>query len=111
MDEQFPDAITEALRRRGVDVLTTQEDDHRGTPDTLLLDRATLLGRVLVTQDKHFLREATTRQADNIPFAGIIYARYDPARIGRYVQDLELIGKAGYPQDYIQRLDRLPLSF
>ena len=40
MDEHVPSAITEGLRRRGVDVLTAQEDGRTGEDDPELLDRA-----------------------------------------------------------------------
>ncbi len=58
MDEHVPRAITEGLRLRGVDVLTTQENERRRVSDAELLDRATELGRVLFTQNTDLLREA-----------------------------------------------------
>lgn len=42
-DEHVRSAVTEGLRKRGVDVLTAQEDGAEGTPDPALLDRATAL--------------------------------------------------------------------
>ena len=42
IDEHIPRAITAGLRLRGVDVLI-QEDERAGTPDPILLDRATKL--------------------------------------------------------------------
>jgi hypothetical protein len=47
MDVHVPAAVTQALRLRGVDVLTAQEDNARRLLDDELLDRATALGRVL----------------------------------------------------------------
>ncbi len=47
MNEHVPRAITVGLRVRGVDVLTVQEDDRRGTDDADLLDRAVELNRVM----------------------------------------------------------------
>ena len=41
MDVHIPQAITEQLRRRGVDVLTAIEDDATELPDDELLERAT----------------------------------------------------------------------
>ncbi len=63
MDEHFHWAITQALRERGVDCLTVQEDGRRKTDDPLLLDRATKLGRVFLTYDQDFLREAAPNDA------------------------------------------------
>lgn len=56
MDVHIPAAVTDTLRRHGIDVLTAQEDDARELSDELLLIRATSLGRLLVTQDTDFLR-------------------------------------------------------
>ncbi|MDW8308159.1 MAG: DUF5615 family PIN-like protein, partial [Verrucomicrobiales bacterium] len=72
MDVHVPLAITEALRRRGVDVRTAQEDDAELLDDARLLDRATKLGRVLFTQEADFLREAAERQRPGQPLAGIV---------------------------------------
>jgi predicted nuclease of predicted toxin-antitoxin system len=53
-DVHIPQAITEQLRRRGVDVLTAIEDGTTELPDDKLLERATFLGRVLFTHDIRF---------------------------------------------------------
>jgi hypothetical protein len=52
MDVHVPAAITEGLRRRGVDVLTSQADGTRRADDETLLARATELGRTLFSQDE-----------------------------------------------------------
>ena len=54
MDVHVPQAITEQLRRRGVDVLTAGEDDSNEKTDDQLLERAKTLGRLLFTQDIRF---------------------------------------------------------
>ncbi|NET55858.1 MAG: hypothetical protein F6K47_06715 [Symploca sp. SIO2E6] len=54
-DENVHGAITAGLRLRDVDVLTVQEDKRAGFADTLVLNRATELGRVVFSQDKDFL--------------------------------------------------------
>jgi len=74
MDVHIRRAITEGLRRSGVDVLTAQEDGCAMLADPDLLDRATNLGRVLFSMDDYLLTEATMRQAASIQFAGVIYA-------------------------------------
>jgi hypothetical protein len=48
MDVHVPYAITRALRQRGVNVLTAQEDGTTEWDDPPLLDRATELGRLLL---------------------------------------------------------------
>lgn len=63
MDVHIPRAITNGLRRRGVEVLTAQEDGTAALDDPPLLDRATELNRPLYTQDDDLLAEARRRQS------------------------------------------------
>jgi len=109
MDEHVHRAITTGLRLRGVDVLTAQEDGRRNTPDSVLLDRATELQRVLFSQDEDLLVEAKRRQTEGIPFGGVIYAHQLRATIGTCVRDLELIAKLAEPEDLLNRVEFLPL--
>jgi hypothetical protein len=55
MDHHVPWAIATGLRKRNVDVLTTDEDGSAAFDDDRLLDRATSLGRVLFSQDEDLL--------------------------------------------------------
>jgi len=109
-DVHIPHAITFELRLRGVDILTAQEDAASQWDDSRLLDRAFSLGRVLVTQDTDFLIEATRRQKNAIPFAGIIYAPQLEMTIGQCVRDLELIARATDPEDWVNWVEFLPLK-
>jgi hypothetical protein len=109
MDEHVPLAITEGLRRRGVDVLRVQDDSRRGYADAVLLDRAMELGRILFSQDEDFPIEASSRQAEGIEFAGIIYARQTALSIGDCIRELELIAKVAEPQDFFNQIQYLPL--
>ena len=49
MDVHVPSAVTAGLRRRGVSVLTSQEDGTQEVDDLALLQRATDLGHTLFT--------------------------------------------------------------
>jgi predicted nuclease of predicted toxin-antitoxin system len=109
MDEHVHMAITIGLRFRDVDVLTVQEDDRAGTPDPLLLDRATELGRVIFSQDQDFLVEAQHRQTEGINFSGVIFARQSRVSIGDCIRDLEIIAKVGNLADFTNRVQFLPL--
>jgi hypothetical protein len=110
MDVHIPFAITAELRLRGVDVLTAQEDGASQLKDSNLLDRATALTRLLVTQDAGFLREAARRQRSGDRFAGIIYAPQLDVTIGQCVRDLELIARATVPEDWSNWVEYLPLK-
>lgn len=102
-------AITDGLRRRGVDVLTAQEDGCATLEDPDLLDRATALSRVLFSQDADLLREAKQRQRNDITFAGVIYAHQLRITIGQAISDLELIATVAEPSDMENRVEYLPL--
>ena len=93
MDVHVPRAVAIALRLRGVDVLTAQEDRADEFDDSALLNRSTKLGRVLVSQDEDLLREGTFRQRNEDLFSGIIYAHQLRVTIGRMVDDLDMFAK------------------
>jgi predicted nuclease of predicted toxin-antitoxin system len=109
MDVHVHGAITQALRDRGADVLTAQEDGAAELLDPDLLDRAAQLGRLLFTQDKDFLRIATERQRKGEPFQGVCYAAQSNAMLGNYIDDLDLIAIASDPEEYANRVVYLPL--
>lgn len=110
MDVHVPLAITETLRRRGINVLRAQEDKAERLEDSVLLDRASALQRVLFTQDDDFLVECAKRQANSVPFFGLIYAHQMKITIGQCVRDLELIATVYDPEDVIGRVEYLPLQ-
>ena len=110
MDVHVPYAVTIALSLRGVDVLTAQEDGSQKLEDAALLDRATTLGRILFTRDDDLLREGALRQKRGKNFTGIIYAHQLDVSIGQCVIDLELIAKTSDSDEWINRLEYLPLK-
>jgi hypothetical protein len=109
MDQHVPRAITVGLRLREVDVITAYEDGTSELPDPELLDRAGELARVLFTRDDDFIVEAVRRQREGIDFHGVIYAHQLRVSIGTCVQDLEIIAKAGEPEDLMNEVKFLPL--
>jgi hypothetical protein len=110
MDVHVPRAITTALRLRMIDVLTAQEDGTAEWDDERLLQRATELGRILVSQDRDLLREGARRQSEDRDFAGIIFAHQLRITIGQMVEDLELIVRATFPEEWRGRIEYLPLG-
>jgi predicted nuclease of predicted toxin-antitoxin system len=109
MDVHVPYAITIELRLRGIDVLTSQDDNATQLADPDLLERARALGRTLFTQDKDFLRVASNWRQRGQGFAGIIYAHQAEVTISRCINDLELIPKVYEPGDLTNRVEYLPL--
>jgi predicted nuclease of predicted toxin-antitoxin system len=109
MDENVPLPITNGLRQRDVDVLRAQEDNHQNTPDTVILDRATDLQRVVFTQDEDFLAIANHRQQEEVHFSGVIYAHQQNVTFGDCIRDLEIIAKVNEPEDLVNCVQYLPL--
>jgi hypothetical protein len=109
MDHHVPRPITNGLRLRSVDVLTAADDGAAELQDPDLLDRATARGRVLFSQDKDLLVEATRRQTEGVPFSGVIYAHQLQVSIGGCIRDLELIATAADPADLRNQVIFLPL--
>jgi predicted nuclease of predicted toxin-antitoxin system len=102
--------IVDELREQGVDLITVQEDGLAGASDPDILDRATQLKRVVFTHDADFLREASRRWRENIPFYGVIYAHPRRVPAGVCVRDLRLMAEVLDPQDFDDRkIERLPL--
>lgn len=109
MDVHVRLAITLALRRRGVDVVTAQEDAAAQLPDPELLDRATSRGRILFSRDADLLAVAAERQRKGLAFAGLVYAHQLRVTVGQCITDLELIAKASTREELANRIEYLPL--
>ncbi len=109
-DVHVPAAIAVQLRRRGIDLLTAQEDEAAELEDGALLMRAGSLGRLLFTQDIRFKALAESWQRSGRPFAGLVFGHQLHGSPGQYVRDLELIAKATDPADWIGQVEQLPLK-
>jgi len=109
MDQHVPAAITRGLRRRGVDVLTTEEDRAADWDDADLLARATGLGRIVFTQDDDFLAIGRHWQLSGREFAGIVYAHQLRITVGQAIADLELIATIMTADEMKNRIEFLPL--
>jgi hypothetical protein len=109
MDVHVPYSVTAGLLARGVDVLTAQWDDTTRWSDPELLDRASNLGRVLVSQDEDLLAEAARRQRENQDFAGLVYVHQQGISLGKFIEDLELIARTLEPSEMANRVEFLPL--
>jgi predicted nuclease of predicted toxin-antitoxin system len=104
MDVHVPAAITSALKRRGISVITSQEDGTREADDNSLLHRATELMAVLVTQDADFLGIAAVNQSHT----GIVFAQHGTG-IGELIEDLQLIAELSEAVDLRGQIVFAPL--
>ena len=108
-DVHVDHAIAVQLRQRQVDVLTAQDDSAADLPDDLLLERASELGRPLVTHDIRFKAMAEDWQRTSRAFCGLIFGHLMQVPLGTFVKDLELIAQATDSQDWNSVVVRLPL--
>lgn len=105
MDVHVPQAITEQLKRRGIDIVTATEDNSERLPDDELLERCRILGRVLFTQDIRFKALAENWQRQGRQFAGLIFGHQLGGTIGQFVKDLELIALASEPGEWLNTVN------
>jgi hypothetical protein len=110
MDVHIPRAITRSLRGRGLDVLTSQEDDTTLLDDEALLARATELGRILFSQDQDLLRIAAEWQSRGRAFSGIVFSLQQGVSLGALAQDLELLLLCSLPEEIRNSVIYLPLA-
>ena len=108
MDHNIHVAITNGLRRRGIDVLTVFDDRRSEAPDEELLERATELKRVFVSQDHDLLRIARQWQRVNREFYGLAFGVQDPLDIGGTVEYLELIAHTLSADEVRSRVEFIP---
>jgi predicted nuclease of predicted toxin-antitoxin system len=99
MDVHVPMTVTRGLRRRGVDVLTAQEDGAGHFSDPELLRRSRQHQRILFSQDEDLIVEAVRCQKAGEPCATVVFARQLDLSIGRCIGDLEALAKAAQPED------------
>jgi hypothetical protein len=108
MDHQIHLAITQGLRGRGIDVVTVLEDGRAEADDELLLERATELGRVFVSQDYDLLRIPRRWQRIGRDFAGVAFGFQEALDIGGTIEYLELIAQAMTADEMRSRVEYIP---
>lgn len=101
LDENVSNAVAEGLRRRGVNVTTTPEQNLIGASDKEQLAFAREQQRVIFTQDDDFLK---LHQA-TVPNSGIAYCQQGNRSIGEVVKTLTLIWEWVEPEDMIGQLE------
>jgi hypothetical protein len=102
MDEHVPKAVSDGLRRRGVDVLTAQEAGLLSARDEGHLKFVAEKRRVIFTQDADFLR----LHAAGVFHRGIAYAPQQTS-IRTIVYGLMLIFDLLAPEDMVNHIEYL----
>jgi len=104
-DENFPLQAVEELRRLGHDVLTAFEDGkaNQSITDTQLLDRATQLGRAVLTLNRLDFKRLHLQFPNH---AGIIICTEDPDRLRQAQRIAESIINAGELSGQLLRVYR-----
>ena len=108
-DVHVPGPVILQLRLRDVDILAATEEQANELPDHELLDLATSLGRVIVTQDIRFRVLAYEWLRTGKPFAGLIFAHQRYVSFGEMIRDLELVAKATDAEYWSNRIEQMPL--
>jgi predicted nuclease of predicted toxin-antitoxin system len=103
LDENVSQAIANGLRRRGIDVSTTPEENLIAKLDEEQLNFAVSQKRVIFTQDTDFLR----LHHREISHYGITYCQQKSKSIGEIVQGLMLISQVLEVEEMIDPLEYL----
>jgi hypothetical protein len=85
-DIHIHSAITAGLLRNGMDVDRAQDRGQCGADDETLLATATTEGRLILTNDKDFLRIHAAWRAAGRTHAGIVYWRQNSIPIGEAIR-------------------------
>ena len=108
-DEHLPNAVVDALRAVGADVLTVVEAARVGIPDDEQLRYATSDGRVMVTHDEDYPALAAQFWASGETFAGIAYSH--PLKyygnVGGLISALLLVHGAMTPDEMLNHVEYL----
>lgn len=86
-DEHVPAAVSQALKRRGIDILTVQEAKLRGRSDKEQLQYASVQQRIIITHDSDFLILA---RKEKIKHPGILFFT-SQVQIGKAIEEIERV--------------------
>ena len=111
-DEDFDARIIRGLRRRfpSIDLVPCQKIGLRTKHDRVILENAAKLDRILLSRDVRTMATyALERVANGQPMPGVILVSQDyPIRTA--IEELEFIAQCGEPDDFADKVIRLPLT-
>jgi hypothetical protein len=103
LDEHVPSAIAVGLRRRGIDVTTTNDAGLAGADDQQHIAFARSQNRVIVTHDDDFL----VLNSQGIAHAGIAYCHQGSRSAGELLRLLLVLNECLTPKDMENRVEFL----
>ncbi|NJL39352.1 MAG: DUF5615 family PIN-like protein [Leptolyngbyaceae cyanobacterium RM2_2_4] len=103
LDENVDPAIALGLRRNGIDVTTSQENNLLAESDTVQLDFARSQSRILVTHDDDFL----IMDSQGIEHSGIVYCQKNTKSVGYLIRMLILLYEVTKPEEMKGRVEYL----
>ncbi len=103
LDECCDPAIAYGLRRRHIDVTTTQEVGLLEAEDEEQAAYGLVQNRVIFTHDTDFLR----LQAAQTPHSGIVYRAKDTLGLGEIINRLVLVWEVYEPEEMVDRVEFL----
>ncbi len=86
LDENMPVAVSEGLKRRGMNAFSARDAGNRGFSDLEQLKFAASRKAVIVTNDADFLRMVKKSSTEHF---GIIYYEQDKYTIGEVIRKIE----------------------
>jgi predicted nuclease of predicted toxin-antitoxin system len=101
--------VFQMLKEKGLDIIRAQDDGYGESEDEKLLERATELGRILVTGDKDFIEISKKFQEQNHCFSGILFFRPTQITLKILSDDLFLIAYAARVEELSNQIIFLPL--
>jgi hypothetical protein len=111
VDEDFDYDIVRGLLRRlpTLDIVRVQDIELSGTPDPIVLARASQNGRVGLTHDVSTMTaHAYARVASGLPMPGV-FAVSQLAPIGQVIEDLVLLAECSLPDEWEGQVRYVPL--
>ena len=109
IDHHVHAGIVRGLRTRGINCLTAREDSAQQLDDEDLLARATLLARIMFSQDHDMPAIGSAWIASGREFAGIVHAPQLGITVGQAIRDLELIAQVMSPEEMKNTILWIPL--
>ena len=103
LDEHVDPAVADGLRRRGINVTTTEEAGLSGEDDPVHIAFANSQSRVICTSDSDFL----SHHGAKVEHSGIAYFHQQERSVGELIRGLEFIWEVLEPEEMRNRAEFL----